>query len=376
LLLVDDEEAILRSYTTFFVRHGATVVAANSGREALERMQARRFDVVVSDIAMPEMSGLEFLMNVRSFDPDMPVILMTGAPDLETAVRAVEYGAFHYLGKPVDPEKLLQVVKRAARHHQVAHRKRQALPGGGRGNGDDRAALEARFESAMRLSYMAFQPIVSLRLGGVWGYEALLRTEDPVLNAPVDILNAAERLGRLPELGRTARRMVAEAAKSADCESARIFVNIHASDLNDSELYSPEAPLTKMASRVVLEITERASLEGVDDLFGRISKLRLLGFEIAIDDLGAGYAGLTSFAQLHPQVAKLDMSLVRGMNADARRQSIVRSMKGLCDELDIAVIAEGVETGAERDTLAELGCDLLQGFFFARPTRGFATVTP
>src|SRR6476620_4327906 len=96
LLLVDDEEAILRSYTTFFVRQGATVVAVSSGREALERMQAGSFDVVVSDIAMPEMSGLEFLMNVRSFDPDMPVILMTAAPDLETAVRAVEYGAFHY----------------------------------------------------------------------------------------------------------------------------------------------------------------------------------------------------------------------------------------------------------------------------------------
>ena len=376
LLLVDDEEAILRSYTAFFVRHGATVVAASSGRDALEHMQAGRFDVVVSDIAMPEMSGLEFLMNVRSFDPDMPVILMTGAPDLETAVCAVEYGAFHYLSKPIDPQELLLVVKRAARHHQVAHRKRQALPGGGHGSADDRAVLEARFESAMRLSYMAFQPIVSLRLGGVWGYEALLRTEDPVLNTPLDILNAAERLGRLPELGRAARRMVAEAAESADCEGARIFVNIHASDLTDPELYSPEAPLTKMASRVVLEITERASLDGVDDLFGRVSQLRALGFEIAIDDLGAGYAGLTSFTQLHPQVAKLDMSLVRGMNADARRQSIVRSMKGLCDELDIAVIAEGVETGAERDTLAELGCDLLQGFFFARPTRGFATVTP
>jgi EAL domain-containing protein (putative c-di-GMP-specific phosphodiesterase class I) len=375
LLLVDDEEAILRSYTTFFVRQGAAVETARSGREALERMRAGSFDVVVSDIAMPEMSGLEFLMNVRSSDPDLPVILMTGDPHLETAVRAVEFGAFQYLGKPIDPQELLRVVRLAARHHQVSHRKRQTLPGGAHANVDDQGALESRFESAMRLAYMAFQPIVSLRLGGVWGYEALLRTEDPVLNAPLDILNAADRLGRLPELGRAARRMVAEAAESADCEGARIFVNIHASDLNDPELYSTTAPLTKIASRVVLEITERASLDCVDDLFGCVGKLKTLGFEIAIDDLGAGYAGLTSFAQLHPQVAKLDMSLVRGMNADARRQSIVRSMKGLCDELDIAVIAEGVETGAERDTLAQLGCDLLQGFFFARPTRGFATVT-
>lgn len=65
------------------------------------------------------------------------------------------------------------------------------------------------------------------------------------------------------------------------------------------------------------------------------------------------------------------MSLVRGVDTDARRQSIVRSMKRLCDELDIAVIAEGVETAGERDMLAELGCDLFQGYLFARPQRGF-----
>lgn len=86
--------------------------------------------------------------------------------------------------------------------------------------------------------------------------------------------------------------------------------------------------------------------------------LRLL---LVDDDLGAGYAGLTSFTQLEPEVAKLDMSLVRGVDVDPRRQSIVRSMRQLCDELRIAVVAEGVETAAERSMLAELGCDLLQG---------------
>jgi len=242
LLLVDDEEAILRSYTAFFVRHGATVVAASSGRDALEHMQAGRFDVVVSDIAMPEMSGLEFLMNVRSFDPDMPVILMTAAPDLETAVSAVEYGAFHYLGKPIDPHELWQVVKRAARHHQVAHRKRQALPGG-HANADDRAALEARFESAMRLAYMAFQPIVSLRLGGVWGYEALLRTEDPVLNAPIDILNAAEQLGR---------RITDRLARDKETPLIRVSLGVavypHSAETLDALLVAADRSLYEMKS--------------------------------------------------------------------------------------------------------------------------------
>jgi EAL domain-containing protein (putative c-di-GMP-specific phosphodiesterase class I) len=72
-----------------------------------------------------------------------------------------------------------------------------------------------------------------------------------------------------------------------------------------------------------------------------------------------------------PEFAKLDMSLVCGIDTDSRRQSIVRSLKNMCDELGMLVIAEGAETAAERDMLTKLGCDLLQGYLFARPERGF-----
>jgi EAL domain-containing protein (putative c-di-GMP-specific phosphodiesterase class I) len=148
-------------------------------------------------------------------------------------------------------------------------------------------------------------------------------------------------------------------------------VNLHSADLNDEELFSEGAPLSKMAARVVLEVTERASLYGVKNVATCVARLKALGFQIAIDDLGAGYAGLTSFTQLEPKIAKLDMSLVRGVDADSRRQAIIGSMKKLCDELGMLVVAEGVETAAERDVLADLGCDLLQGYLFARPGRGF-----
>ena len=122
-------------------------------------------------------------------------------------------------------------------------------------------------------------------------------------------------------------------------------------------------------------MTERASLYGVKNLAASVAQLKSLGFQIAIDDLGAGYAGLTSFTQLEPEIAKLDMSLVRGVDTDLRRQTIVRSMKKLCEELGILVVAEGVETATERDMLADLGCDLLQGYLFARPGRGFDAPT-
>jgi EAL domain-containing protein (putative c-di-GMP-specific phosphodiesterase class I) len=116
------------------------------------------------------------------------------------------------------------------------------------------------------------------------------------------------------------------------------------------------------------------SLDRITDISDKVAQLRALGFRIALDDLGAGYAGLTSFTLLEPEFVKLDMSLVRDVNTSATKQKVIRSMVRLCKDLGKQIIAEGVETRAERDQLIELGCDLLQGYFFARPGRPFPVV--
>jgi EAL domain-containing protein (putative c-di-GMP-specific phosphodiesterase class I) len=372
VLLVDDDPAVIRAYGSALARQGVTVETASNGKEAAERVKGGAFDAIVSDIQMPEMTGIEFLRAVRAHDLDVPVILMTGKPDIESAIRAVEYGAFRYLTKPVAGQQLWETALHAARLHKMASLKREALelPGKEGRRLGERAALEVRFSWGMSLMWMAFQPIVGWREQRVFGYEALLRSDEPLMKNPAEILDAAERLGRIHELGRAVRACVAAAAPQAP-EGVKLFVNLHSADLNDEELYSADAPLSKIAGRVVLEVTERASLYGVKNIAACVAKLKALGFQIAIDDLGAGYAGLTSFTQLEPEVAKLDMSLVRGVDADSRRQSIVRSMRKLCDDLGMMVIAEGVETPEERDMLVELGCDLLQGYLFARPERAF-----
>jgi len=92
-----------------------------------------------------------------------------------------------------------------------------------------------------------------------------------------------------------------------------------------------------------------------------------MGYRVALDDLGAGYASLTSFAVLAPDLLKLDMSLVRGIHQSTTKQKLVGSMVRVCIDLGIGVVGEGVECVAEGDALIELGCDLLQGFLFGRP---------
>jgi EAL domain-containing protein (putative c-di-GMP-specific phosphodiesterase class I) len=372
LLLVDDDAGIRRAYQRALVRNGWRVEAVGSGKEAIERVQVVSFDAILSDISMPGMTGLEFLRAVREYDLDVPVVLMTGDPELDSAMRAVEYGAFRYLVKPVESGVLEDVVRRALRMHKMARLKREALEllGDGRGLLGDRATLEARFAKALDLLWMAYQPIVCWPERSIFGYEALLRSGDPTLKNPGEFLEVAERLGRLHDLGRAIRARVAKDAVEAPATTT-LFVNLHASDLNDDELYLAQSSLAPIAQRVILEVTERASLDEVRSPRIRIQRLREMGFRVAVDDLGAGYAGLTSFTQLEPEIAKLDMSLVRGIDADPRRQSIVLSMKRLCHELGIVVVAEGVQTAGERDTLAEMGCNLLQGYLFAKPAKGF-----
>ena len=124
----------------------------------------------------------------------------------------------------------------------------------------------------------------------------------------------------------------------------------------------------------MLEITERGALDAVDNVRERIQRLRGLGYRVAIDDLGAGYAGLTSVAQLEPEFVKLDMSLVRDVDTSPLKRRLVGSMVEACRGSSMQVVAEGVETAAEKAVLAELGCDLLQGYHFARPTELFVPI--
>ncbi len=375
VLLVDDDPEVLRTFGRTLRRAGFDVEVAADGRTAVEQVNRDGFDVIVSDIAMPGMDGIQLLREVREHDLHVPVVLVTGAPAVATAAKAVEYGAFQYLTKPVANEDLESITERAVRLHRMAHFKEQAaaLFGNAGALGADRAGLEASLGRALETLWMAYQPIVRVSDRQVFGYEALLRSKEPSLPHPGAVIDAAERLGWLDRLGRTIRERAAEPFDRSP-DRGMLFVNLHTTDLLDADLWSSDAALSQIADRVVLEITERASLDEVKDVRQRIATLREMGFRIAVDDLGAGYAGLTSFALLEPEIVKLDMSLVRDIHCTPTKQKIVRSMTSLSKDMGMLVVAEGVENAEERDTLVELGCDLLQGFFLARPGPPFPEV--
>jgi EAL domain-containing protein (putative c-di-GMP-specific phosphodiesterase class I) len=372
VLLVEDDDALRHVEERALVRHGFRVVAAPDGRAALLALAEQPFDLVLSDIGIPEIDGLALLERVRGVDLDVPVVLMTGAPSMESALSAIENGALKYLVKPVSLEVLVKVASDAVHLHLIAKRKRQALDlmDGAERLVDNLACLAAAFDRSLSTLHMAFQPIVRWSTRSVFGYEALLRSREPALPDALSMLQAAERLDRTNDLGRTIRAKALQPFANLPLD-ALLFLNLHPKDLLDDELFNPGGALAAVAGRTVLEITERASLEGLEDIARRLDALAKMGFRVALDDFGAGYAGLTSFALLEPDIAKLDMALVRDVHKAPMKQALVRSMAAACRELGILFVAEGVETAEERDALLQAGCDLMQGYLFARPGEAF-----
>lgn len=217
----------------------------------------------------------------------------------------------------------------------------------------------------------AYQPIVDLAHGAVWAHEALVR--GPQGQGALSVLQQVndDNRYRFDQLCRV--KAIREAvALGID---ARLSINFL-----PNAVYRPEVCIrtTLEAARthgfpidhIIFETTEGEHVQDSAWYAEVMSEYKRIGFLTAIDDFGAGYAGLSLLADFVPDIVKLDMSLLRGIEASRPRQAIVRHATALCCELGIRVVAEGVETAAERDFLADIGITLMQGYFFAKPAFG------
>jgi EAL domain-containing protein (putative c-di-GMP-specific phosphodiesterase class I) len=218
---------------------------------------------------------------------------------------------------------------------------------------------------------MAFQPIVDVERGVPFAYEALVR--GPEAQGALSVLDQVNDTNRYA-FDQACRVKAIETAMAAGIvdTGARLSINFL-----PNAVYSPLACIQltlrtaeKVAlplDRLIFEFTENEHMAAPDHVRSIIDSYRKIGFAVAIDDFGAGHAGLDLFARFTTDMVKLDMDLVRGIDADPRRRAIVRAVVGLCAELGTTLIAEGIETEAEAHTLRDLGIRYMQGYLFAKP---------
>ena len=237
---------------------------------------------------------------------------------------------------------------------------------------DELAGAFIHLLETRRLSF-EFQPIVELRQSSISGYEALMRGDcDGELRSPEVLLDLARYSGRMAELERLAA-LSAIAAFGKQRLEGRLFVNLSASAILDfaadrgGALFEAAVRAGVAPSSLYFELTEHERVEDPDRLARALEPFKAQGIGLALDDFGDGRSSLRLWAQLEPDIVKLDKFFTRGINQDSRRVDVVRSILTLSERFGSRIVVEGLETVEELAVVRDLGCTFGQGYLLGRP---------
>lgn len=333
-------------------------------------------DLVLLDLRMPVMDGFEVLEQVQRYAAGsyLPVVVITADDAQDSVARALAMGAHDFVRKPFDATELVLrvrnlLVNRSAylelRRNRSWLKSRLGLfePDLARideGGGTRDAIRQAIDEDLVRI---AVQPIVDMRDGSVVGAEALARFPAEPFPHPGAWFAAALEVGLTPELEIACARKALALLRSRP-EGTTLSVNFSPGTVMDG---LPEQLGEVPWDRIVIELTEHVPVEDYSVLNAALAPLRERGAQVAVDDTGAGFASLRHILDLAPDVIKIDIGITRGVDSDPSRAAIVTMLVSFAERMGVRVVAEGVETEAERDTMLELGAVYGQGYLFGRP---------
>jgi len=214
----------------------------------------------------------------------------------------------------------------------------------------------------------AYQPIINIKTRTIFGHEALVRGP-----------NGESAYSVLSQVNDVNRYMFDQACRVKAIRGAAELGIREMLSINflPNAVYRPEACIRSTLNaareydfpieRIIFEVTEGEQVMDRAHLVNIFEEYRRFGFSSAIDDFGAGYAGLNLLAEFQPDIVKIDMELVRDIDVKRPKQAIVGGIVAICADLGIKVLAEGIETPAERDFLAGAGVELMQGYLFCKP---------
>jgi EAL domain-containing protein (putative c-di-GMP-specific phosphodiesterase class I)/FixJ family two-component response regulator len=368
VLVVDDDCADAESLQQLLTREGLErVYTETDSRKVPSRLVEHQPDLVLLSLRMTPLDGLAMLAQIRKFAAGgyLPVMVLTEDTTAVSRNRALVEGAQDYLTKPVDPTEvvlrianLLQTRQLYAtlRHHTAV----QTKPGG------EHAEVLDRIQSVLdhRTLTNVFQPIQDLNTGATVGHEALSRFPDPTRGGPGQWFADAFHVG----LGVDLEWLAATSALTfLDTAAPEMFLTVNMSPATVMHLVENELCPQALWPRIVIELTEHVPVEDYAALERALAPMRAHGSRLAADDLGSGYAGFRHLLRLRPNVIKLDISLIAGIDHNHEQQALTRALLTFAHEVGAQVIAEGIEEPAELTTLQDLGVPWGQGYLISRP---------
>jgi EAL domain-containing protein (putative c-di-GMP-specific phosphodiesterase class I) len=380
VLIVDDRDANVLLLEAILESEGVGFIeGVTDPLIAVDRCIEFRPDVLLLDLHMPQMDGIAVLQELRErLAPDvfLPVVILTADATPVARQRALEAGAKDFLTKPIDHAEVvlrLRNLLETCALYGAAQSRREAL----QRELDERLAQDRREAERRRARIelmeemlagdalgIVFQPIVQLASGAVVGIEALSRFAHEPIRPPDAWFSEARELGYAERLELlSVERALAVVEQLPD----HWFVSVNVSP--DTAM-SPELTSVLDAvpgEKVVLELTEQNEVSDYDFLAPYLAFYRARGIRVAVDDAGAGYAGLQHILSLTPEILKLDRQLICGIDSDLARRSLVRCLVDFASEIGATVLAEGISSAAELDVLRAAGVTLGQGYYLGRP---------
>jgi PAS domain S-box-containing protein len=372
VLVVDDDPVSRRQLGMLLSGIGVgEVVMADGANNALVELRRpdERFDLLITDLNMPDVDGIEFLRQLADAGYSGCVVLCSGVKDrlLQAAAdltRSKGLRLYGTISKPATREALLQLLATpceqarclpAPSHETVV-------------TSDDLMTGMRRDEFQVH-----FQPKVDARTLQVVGVEALARWQraDRTM-IPAAFIEAAERDELIAPLSQVliTKALIGGARLAAAGHQLFVAVNISASWLADirlPEFIEASVQATGFpAERLILEITETGVMADAGVSLDVLTRLRLKGFNLSIDDFGIGYSSMEQLQRIPFGELKIDRSFVRGAADDPAKRAILTSTLGMARKLKLSTVAEGVETEADLDLVRGLGCDLVQGWLICK----------
>jgi EAL domain-containing protein (putative c-di-GMP-specific phosphodiesterase class I)/CheY-like chemotaxis protein len=356
------------------------VYGITDARLVVDQCLELRPDLLLLDWHMPHLDGEAVLAALQATYPAeefLPVLVLTADATSVARERALNAGAKDFVAKPFDRVEVIQRVrnlletqalyKRVRRHNLILQAEldrqsddqRKAVAEHDR----RRTVIEQILDSDVMS--MVFQPIIDLSTSQVVGAEALARFDCDPRQPPDHWFAEAALVGLGVELELAA---VVAAISTLQELPDRLALSINASGTTavSDAFVSVISPVA--SDRIVIELTEHARIEDYAAFDPAVAGLRRLGVRLAVDDAGAGYAGLQQILGLRPDVIKLDAALTRDIDSDPVRRALAASLVSFGEDTDAVIVAEGIETAEELSTLRSLGVPWGQGFLLARPT--------